>query len=152
MVLGAQRHQCHTFVWLPVACYSVQSRKGNHQGSKSGEPCGPQTTLLLCVQCCASAGPPSPPTPAPLPVLYRMGIKATGSSRLAATDYITEPMEPKLKEEIILPPLNSPNPSLSLPSPIPPHHRSPPKVLSAFQISNFVCLCNQKYDGRVSRG
>lgn len=69
-------------------------------------------------------------------------------SRLCNRAYVTEPVEPKLKEETILLPLNSPNPYLSLPR----APRSPPKVLSAFQISNFVCLCNQKYDGRVSRG
>lgn len=76
------------------------------------------------------------------------GCPTHPQSPLCNRAYVTEPTEPKLKEETILQPLDSPNPYLSLPW----GPRSPPKVLSAFQISNFVCLCNQKYDGRFSRG
>lgn len=112
-------HLCG-FQWLVILCSLARETTRAVRVESPVAP-GPRS---CCVQCYASAGPPSPPTPAPLPVLYRMGIKATGSSRLAATDYITEPMEPKLKEEIILPPLNSPNPSLSLPCP--PHTHTPP--------------------------
>lgn len=61
-------------------------------------------------------------------------------------------MEPKLKEEIILLMLNSPNPHLSLPWSPALAERSHLKVLNAFQISNFVCLCNPKYYGGVSWG
>lgn len=61
-------------------------------------------------------------------------------------------VEPKLKEEIILRMLNSPNPHLSLPWSPTLAERWHLRVLNTLQISNLVCLCNQKYYGRVSWG
>lgn len=117
------------------------------QGSESGGPCVPGCFPGLCrgeglVLCARS------PEPSASGWGRRPQAPAHPQSLLCNPAYVTEPTEPKLKEETILLPLDSPNPYLSLPWAL----RSPPKVLSAFQISNFVCLCNQKYDGRVSRG
>lgn len=98
---------------------AVLRRKPNRQGSKNGVPWAPQGraptgSAARAVLCACSPVAPCPITPPPRPQVFfeTVGAEATGSSQLAATDYVTEPMEPKLKEETILLPLNSPNPCL----------------------------------------
>lgn len=96
--------------------YFAQSCDGNQTVRAVRMECPglPGAALLLgvrpgryCVPA-AHSHPVSYPTPPPV-FFETVGAEATGSSQLAATDYVTEPMEPKLKEETILLPLNSPN-------------------------------------------